>query len=178
MANAQAIWLIGILTILVLIVTTVYGPIAAALVESSRPASATRDVAALPHRQRLVRRLPPADRLRDGGVHRRHLLGLWYPVVIALGTFVIGLIFVPETKERDIYSVGNQVKREGAADAAPSSRQGAPRSAAGAPFLLPPKKAPECCARVRPLLAQGRCRGRPLRGSRAARGRRLRPAPD
>ena len=31
--------------------------------------------------------------------------GRWYPVVIALGTFVIGLIFVPETKDRDIYEV-------------------------------------------------------------------------
>jgi hypothetical protein len=28
--------------------------------------------------------------------------GLWYPVLIAGATFVIGLIFVPETKGRDI----------------------------------------------------------------------------
>jgi hypothetical protein len=31
--------------------------------------------------------------------------GLWYPIVVALGTFIIGLIFVPETKDRDIYSI-------------------------------------------------------------------------
>ena len=30
--------------------------------------------------------------------------GLWYPVVIALATTVIGLFFVPETKDRDIYA--------------------------------------------------------------------------
>ena len=29
--------------------------------------------------------------------------GLWYPVVIALATVVIGLIFVPETYKRDIF---------------------------------------------------------------------------
>jgi hypothetical protein len=28
--------------------------------------------------------------------------GLWYPIVIALVTFVVGLLFVPETKDRDI----------------------------------------------------------------------------
>ena len=30
--------------------------------------------------------------------------GLWYPVIVALGTFVIGLLFLPETKDRDIYA--------------------------------------------------------------------------
>jgi hypothetical protein len=30
--------------------------------------------------------------------------GLWYPIVIALATFVIGMLFVPETKDRDIYA--------------------------------------------------------------------------
>ena len=29
--------------------------------------------------------------------------GLWYPVVIALMTFVIGMIFIKETKDVDIY---------------------------------------------------------------------------
>jgi hypothetical protein len=28
--------------------------------------------------------------------------GLWYPIGFALMTFVIGLLFVPETKNRDI----------------------------------------------------------------------------
>jgi hypothetical protein len=28
--------------------------------------------------------------------------GLWYPIIVALVTFVIGMLFVPETKDRDI----------------------------------------------------------------------------
>jgi hypothetical protein len=30
--------------------------------------------------------------------------GLWYPIVIASVTFVIGLLFVKETKDVDIYA--------------------------------------------------------------------------
>ena len=30
--------------------------------------------------------------------------GLWYPIIIALLTFVIGLLFVRETKDRNIYA--------------------------------------------------------------------------
>jgi MFS family permease len=30
--------------------------------------------------------------------------GLWYPVVIALATFVIGMLFMKETKDSDIYA--------------------------------------------------------------------------
>jgi len=30
--------------------------------------------------------------------------GLWYPVVIAAATLAIGLVFVPETRQVDIYS--------------------------------------------------------------------------
>ena len=29
--------------------------------------------------------------------------GLWYPIVIALATVVIGIFFVPETYRRDIF---------------------------------------------------------------------------
>jgi hypothetical protein len=29
--------------------------------------------------------------------------GLWYPVAIALATFVIGMLFVKETKDSNIY---------------------------------------------------------------------------
>ncbi len=30
--------------------------------------------------------------------------GLWYPVVIALMTVVIGTFFIPETKDRDLFA--------------------------------------------------------------------------
>ena len=29
--------------------------------------------------------------------------GLWYPIIIAAVTFVIGILFIPETKDVDIY---------------------------------------------------------------------------
>jgi hypothetical protein len=31
--------------------------------------------------------------------------GLWYPIGVAAITFVIGVLFVPETKDRDIRSI-------------------------------------------------------------------------
>jgi hypothetical protein len=30
--------------------------------------------------------------------------GLWYPIVIAMMTFVIGLMFVPENHKKDIFA--------------------------------------------------------------------------
>ena len=35
--------------------------------------------------------------------------GLWYPIVIAGVTAIIGLLFVPETKDRDIYAGDSSV---------------------------------------------------------------------
>ena len=34
--------------------------------------------------------------------------GLWYPIIVALMTFVIGLLFLPETKDRDIFTYENE----------------------------------------------------------------------
>jgi len=31
--------------------------------------------------------------------------GLWYPIVIAAVTVVVGLIWLPETKDRDIHAL-------------------------------------------------------------------------
>ena len=30
--------------------------------------------------------------------------GLWYPIIVAAGTLVIGILFVKETKDIDIYA--------------------------------------------------------------------------
>ena len=30
--------------------------------------------------------------------------GLWYPIIIAAATFVIGMLFIKETKDVDIYA--------------------------------------------------------------------------
>jgi len=63
----------------------------------------TLDVAALSHRQRLVRAgfLPAivfAMQAGGGNIY----FGLWYPVVVAGITCVIGSIFIRETKDHKI----------------------------------------------------------------------------
>ncbi len=104
--TAQAWSCILILTILVLYVTAVYGPIAAALVEFF-PTRIRYTAMSLPYHIGngwFGGFLPPtafAMVAATGDIY----YGLWYPVVIALGTFVIGLIFVPETNKRDVYDV-------------------------------------------------------------------------
>ena len=57
--------------------------------------------------------------------------GLWYPIVIASMSFVIGLIFLPETKDRDItHDVG---ERRGGLHGPPYPRKlGAPHPSCGA----------------------------------------------
>jgi MFS family permease len=109
--NSQALPIIGILTILVLYVTAVYGPIAAALVEFF-PTRIRYTAMSLPYHIGngwFGGFLPPtafAMVAATGDIY----FGLWYPIVIALMTFVIGLLFVPETKDRDIYTV--ETRRE------------------------------------------------------------------
>ena len=103
--TAQAWTVVGILTILVIYVTMVYGPIAAALVELF-PTRIRYTAMSLPYHIGngwFGGFLPPtafAMVASTGDIY----FGLWYPIVIAMGTFVIGLIFVPETKDRDIYA--------------------------------------------------------------------------
>ena len=66
------------------------------------PHSLQRVVAALPHRQRVVRRVPAGD----GVCHRcsdwQHLHWSLVPNRGRGVSFVVGLIFLPETKDRDI----------------------------------------------------------------------------
>ncbi len=94
-----------ILTILVIYVTMVYGPIAAMLVELF-PTRIRYSGMSLPYHIGngwFGGFLPPtafAIVAATGDIYS----GLWYPIVVALGTFVIGLIFVPETKDRDIFA--------------------------------------------------------------------------
>jgi MFS family permease len=103
--SGQAWKLVGILTILVLFVTAVYGPIAAALVEFF-PTRIRYTAMSLPYHIGngwFGGFLPPtsfAMVAATGDIY----YGLWYPVVIALATFVIGLLFVPETHKRDIFA--------------------------------------------------------------------------
>jgi MFS family permease len=102
--NGQFWSMVGILFILVLYVTMVYGPIAAMLVELF-PTRIRYTGMSLPYHIGngwFGGFLPPtmfAIVASTGDIYS----GLWYPVVIALMTFVVGLLFLPETKDRDIY---------------------------------------------------------------------------
>ncbi|NGM21434.1 MHS family MFS transporter [Roseomonas stagni] len=107
--------LIGILTLLVIYVTMVYGPIAAALVELF-PTRIRYTSMSLPYHigNGWFGGLLPATSFamiaQTGDVY----FGLWYPIVIALATVVIGLFFVPETKDRDIFATNADGSASGA----------------------------------------------------------------
>ena len=96
---------IAILTILVLYVTMVYGPIAALLVELY-PTRIRYSGMSLPYHIGngwFGGFLPPtafAIVAATGNIFS----GLYYPVGIALMTLVVGLLFIPETKDRNIYA--------------------------------------------------------------------------
>lgn len=110
--------LIAVLTLLVIYVTMVYGPIAAALVELF-PTRIRYTSMSLPYHigNGWFGGLLPATSFamiaQTGDVY----YGLWYPVVIALATVVIGIFFVPETKDRDIFAEEETPAQPGAARA-------------------------------------------------------------
>ncbi len=96
---------IAILTILVIYVTMVYGPIAAMLVELF-PTRIRYSGMSLPYHIGngwFGGFLPPtafAIVAATGNIYS----GLWYPIVVAGMTLVVGLLFMPETKDRNIYA--------------------------------------------------------------------------
>ncbi|WP_151447176.1 MFS transporter [Lacisediminimonas profundi] len=94
-----------LLTILVIYVTMVYGPIAAMLVELF-PTRIRYTSMSLPYHigNGWFGGLLPTTAFALVAYKGDIYYGLWYPIIIALMTFVIGLIFVPETKDMDIYA--------------------------------------------------------------------------
>ena len=108
--TGRTMLLIGVLTILVIYVTMVYGPIAAALVEMF-PTRIRYTSMSLPYHigNGWFGGLLPATSFamiaQTGDVY----FGLWYPVVIAAVTVVIGIFFVPETKDRDIFAADEAI---------------------------------------------------------------------
>lgn len=104
----QAFKLVLILTFLVVLVTMVYGPIAAALVELF-PTRIRYTGMSLPYHigNGWFGGLMPATAFAMIAQTGDPYYGLWYPIVIALGTFVIGLLFVPENYKKDIFSAEN-----------------------------------------------------------------------
>jgi MFS family permease len=94
---------IAILTLLVVYVTMVYGPIAAALVEMF-PTRIRYTSMSLPYHvgNGWFGGLLPAITFMMVANNGNMYFGLWYPIGIALATLVIGLIFLPETRTREI----------------------------------------------------------------------------
>jgi MFS family permease len=104
-AKVDKVMIVVILTVLVIYVTMVYGPIAAMLVEMF-PTRIRYTSMSLPYHigngwfGGLMPTIAFAMVAQNGNMYH----GLWYPVVIAGATFVIGLLFVKETKDNDIYA--------------------------------------------------------------------------
>jgi MFS family permease len=92
-----------ILVILVLYVTMVYGPIAAYLVELF-PTRIRYTSMSLPYHigngwfGGMLPLLATAIMAAAGNIYA----GLWYPIGVAVMTFVVGAIFLPETRDVDI----------------------------------------------------------------------------
>jgi len=94
-----------LLFILVLYVTMVYGPIAAALVEMF-PTRIRYTSMSMPYHigNGWFGGLLPTTAFALVAFKGDIYYGLWYPIIIALATFVIGALLVRETKDNDIYA--------------------------------------------------------------------------
>ncbi len=94
---------IGLLFILVIFVTMVYGPIAAMLVELF-PTRIRYTSMSLPYHigNGWFGGLLPATSFAIVASTGDIYAGLWYPVIFALITVVVGFFFLPETKDVDI----------------------------------------------------------------------------
>ncbi len=96
--------MLALLTFLVILVTMVYGPIAAWLVELF-PTRIRYTSMSLPYHigngwfGGFLPTLAFAMVAATGDIY----YGLWYPIAVAIITAVIGLFFLPETKDRDIH---------------------------------------------------------------------------
>ncbi|MEP9372472.1 MFS transporter [Mesorhizobium sp. KR1-2] len=97
---------IGILFILVLYVTMVYGPIAAILVEMF-PTRIRYTGMSLPYHigNGWFGGLLPATVFAMSAFKGDIYYGLWYPIVIAAMTLIIGMIFVKDTKGIDLNAI-------------------------------------------------------------------------
>ncbi|MCA1407055.1 MFS transporter [Ensifer sp. IC3342] len=98
--------IIAVLTVLVIYVTMVYGPIAALLVELF-PTRIRYTGMSLPYHigNGWFGGLLPATAFAMSAAQGDIYYGLWYPIVFAGITLVIGLLFLPETKDRDIHAM-------------------------------------------------------------------------
>jgi MFS family permease len=97
--------IVAILALLVIYVTMVYGPIAAMLVELF-PTRIRYTSMSLPYHigNGWFGGLLPTTAFAIVASTGNMYNGLWYPIVVASMTFVIGMLFIKETKSVDIYA--------------------------------------------------------------------------
>jgi hypothetical protein len=97
--------LVLLLFVLVLYVTMVYGPVAAMLVEMF-PTRIRYTSMSLPYHigNGWFGGLLPTTAFALVAANGNIYYGLWYPIVIALATVIIGTLFVRETRDNDIYA--------------------------------------------------------------------------
>jgi MFS family permease len=95
--------LVGLLLLLVIFAQMTQGPAAAALVELF-PTRIRYTSMSLPYQigTGWIGGLLPATMFAMNAQAGSMFCGLWYPVVVAGVTFVVGLFFLPETKDTDI----------------------------------------------------------------------------
>jgi MFS family permease len=104
--TGQKLAIVAILTYLIVLVTMVYGPIAAMLVELF-PTRIRYSGLSLPYHigNGWFGGLMPATAFAISAQTGNVYGGLWYPIVIALATVVIGTLFVPGgTHKKDIFA--------------------------------------------------------------------------
>ncbi len=103
--RAQPFKIVLTVCFLMVLVTMVYGPMAAALVELF-PTRIRYTSMSLPYHigNGWFGGLLPASMFAMNAQNGSIYFGLWYPIVIAGATAVIGLLFIPETKDVDIYA--------------------------------------------------------------------------
>ncbi|AEG93512.1 MFS transporter [Ramlibacter tataouinensis] len=104
-AKMNKTMVLAILVFLVILVTMVYGPIAAMLVEMF-PTRIRYTSMSLPYHigNGWFGGLLPTTAFAMVAATGDIYYGLWYPVIVAAATFVIGMLFVRETKDVDIYA--------------------------------------------------------------------------
>lgn len=104
-AKVDKVMVTLILTYLVILVTMVYGPIAAMLVEMF-PTRIRYTSMSLPYHigNGWFGGLLPTTAFAIVAATGNMYNGLWYPIIIAAATCVIGTLFIKETKDVDIYA--------------------------------------------------------------------------
>src|SRR6202049_1286343 len=105
-AKINSVMTVLLLAILVVYVTLVYAPIAAWLVELF-PTRIRYSGLSLPYHigNGWFGGFLPAHAFAIVAATGNIYTGLWYPIIVAAMSFVVALIFLPETKDRDITQI-------------------------------------------------------------------------